>query len=66
MSRDWRESGDFDKFDRKKVSSNGRKHERRDKRHDTKHHLRDLKDMVNGGEDIYDAMEHLDDEENMT
>lgn len=65
MSRNWQEGGDFDMFDRSKVSSNGRKHERREKRHSTKNHLKDLKDMVNGGEDIYDAMEDINDEENI-
>ena len=63
MSRDWRDGGDFDKIDRKKVSSNGRKHERREKRHETKHHLRDLKDMLNGGEDIFDAMDDIEGED---
>lgn len=62
MSRDWRD-GDFDKIDRNKVSPNGRKHERREKRHETKHHLRDLKDMLNGGEDIFDAMDDIEGED---
>jgi hypothetical protein len=62
VSRDWNDSY-FDSFDQKKVSPNGRKQERQKKRHETKHHLRDLKDMLNGGEDIYDAIDDLDDEE---
>jgi hypothetical protein len=62
VSRDWHDS-DFDGFDRRKISPNGRKQERQKRRHETKHHLRDLKDMLNGGEDIYDAIDDLDDEE---
>lgn len=63
MSRDWRDGEDFNKIDQSKVSSNGRKQERREKRHETKHHLRDLKDMLNGGEDIFDAMEDIEEED---
>lgn len=64
MSRNWRED-DFDSFERHKSSSRGRKHDRREKRHDSKHHLRDIKDMVNNGEELDDdeLFRDLEDEE---
>lgn len=51
MSRNWNDH-DFDSFDKKRNTAKGRKSDRREKRHDSKTHLRDLKDMANGGEDI--------------
>lgn len=51
MSKNWKDK-DFDGLEKRQPSSRGRKHERRGTRHESKHHLKDLKDMVNGGEDI--------------
>lgn len=53
---------DFD-FDDHRPSPNGRKKDRREKRHDAKHHMRDIKDMVNGGEDIDDFIDEIENEE---
>ena len=64
MSKNWKDNDTFDSFDRGHSSSRGRKHERRGNRHERKHHLRDLKDMVNGGEDIdEDLMDDLEEED---
>jgi hypothetical protein len=64
VGRNWSDN-DFDGLDRRQPSSRGRKHERRGQRHDRKHHLRDIKDMVNNGEDVEidDIMETFEDEE---
>ena len=64
MSRNWKDN-DFDGFDKKRVSPRGRKSDRREKRHDSKTHLRDITDMVNGGEDIEvdDMIRDLEEEE---
>lgn len=64
MSRKWSDN-DFDPLDRPHASSRGRKHERRGERHDRKHHLKDIKDMVNNGEDVEvdDIMDTFEDEE---
>lgn len=64
MSRKWSDN-DFDPLDRNHASSRGRKHERRGQRHDRKHHLKDLKDMVNNGEDVEvdDIMDTFEDEQ---
>lgn len=64
MSRK-RSDNDFDPLDHHHASSRGRKHERRGERHDRKHHLRDIKDMVNNGEDVEvdDIMDTFEDEE---
>lgn len=51
MSKNWRDD-DLDGYEKRHASSRGRKHERRGHRHESKHHLKDLKDMVNSGEDI--------------
>lgn len=63
MSRRWNDESDFDGLDSKHPSSRGRKQERRGQRHDRKHHLKDLKDMVNGGEDIDDIIDTFEDNE---
>ena len=52
MSRNWNDE-DFGRMEDQRPTPNGRKKDRREKRHDAKHHLRDLKDMVNGGDDIH-------------
>ena len=64
MSRKWSDN-DFDPLDRTHASSRGRTHERRGQRHDRKHHLKDLKDMVNNGEDVEvdDIMDTFEDEQ---
>lgn len=62
MGRKWNEN-DFDSLDKKHPSSRGRKQERRGERHDAKHHLKDLKDMVNNGEDMDDLLDSFEDEE---
>jgi uncharacterized coiled-coil DUF342 family protein len=63
VSKNWKDS-EFDDLDRRHASSRGRKHERRGQRHDSKHHLKDIKDMVNNGEDIEidDLIDDLDEE----
>lgn len=64
MSKNWKDN-DFDGGEKRQASSRGRKHERRGVRHDSKHHLKDLKDMVNSGEDIEidSIMDHLESED---
>jgi hypothetical protein len=64
VGRKWSDN-DFDPLDRKHPSARGRKQERRGVRHDRKHHLKDLKDMVNNGEDVEvdDIMDTFEDEE---
>lgn len=62
MSRNWNDE-DFGRMEDHRPTPNGRKKDRREKRHDAKHHLRDLKDMVNGGEDIYDMIDEISEEE---
>jgi hypothetical protein len=64
VSKNWKDVGGSDPFDKGHSSSRGRKHERRGHRHESKHHLRDLKDMVNGGEEIdEDLMDDLEEED---
>lgn len=62
MSRNWNDEG-FGRTEDQRPTPNGRKKDRREKRHDAKNHLRDLKDMVNGGEDIFDVIEEINEEE---
>lgn len=62
MSRNWKDSNDFDGLDRFRPSPNGRRHSRREKRHESKNHLRDIKDMVNNGEEVDEIMENLEEE----
>ena len=52
----------FNGADGFKPTPNGRKKDRREKRQDSKHQLKDLKDMVNGGEDIFDVIDNIDEE----
>ena len=63
MGREWNDN-DFSGLDRNHSTSRGRKHERRGQRHDRKHHMKDLKDMVNNGEDVEvdDIMDSFEDE----
>lgn len=52
--------GDYDGY---RATSSGRKKDRRDRRHDSKHHLNDIRDLANSGKDFDDLIEEIEEDE---